>query len=70
MHIELSVYFNVRHMVFILCVIGPEKSSLSAQFILLMDTLQLHSFSHKVAVDDQVYFSRQQMARSQSHSVM
>ena len=42
-HIELSTYLNVMHMVFILYAwLGLEKLALSAKFILLMDMLQLH----------------------------
>ena len=43
---------------FIAFVIVPAKISLIATSILLMDALQLHSHTHKVAVDGQVCFSR------------
>ena len=43
--IELSIYLNVRHVVFILCVIWPGKLALSAKSVLLMNVWQLHSFS-------------------------
>ena len=34
----------------------PKKIALPAKFILLMDALQLHLFSHKVAIDGQLCY--------------
>lgn len=39
MHIELSMFFNVRCIKFIECVIGPGKLALSAKYIPLMDII-------------------------------
>ena len=54
---------------FIAFVIGPGKISLIATSILLMDALQLHSHTHKVAVDGQVCFSRWWISKCQSQPV-
>ena len=48
---------------------GPGKISLIAKSILLMDALQLHSHTHKVAVDGQVCFSRWWISKCQSQPV-
>ena len=50
-------------------VIGPGKISLIATSILLKDALQLHSHTHKVAVDGQVCFSRWWISKCQSQPV-
>ena len=70
-HIELSIYFNVRHMAFIACVIAPRNIYICKNpfidgyietTLLFTQTKQLYTYS-------QVCFFRLQISGCQSHSV-
>ena len=71
-HIELSMYFNVRHMAFIVCVIAPRNIYICKNpfidgyietTLLFTQTKQLYTYS-------QVCFFRLQISGCQSHSVI
>ena len=69
-HIELTMCFNVTHMVFIVCMIGCGRINLICKIHLLMDsyitaTLMTFLLTHKVAIDVQVCFSRCRISRHQ-----